>query len=727
MSANNTGWIPPSQRTKEQTELDEAIKSSMPRFALPVKDEGRYQLWKLAEKGLKRKLQYAHQLTGSCFPAGTPVRTADGFEKPIENIKVGDEVTSHTGARRRVVEVMTRPFTGDLVTLNVKGYAFPLTMTADHQVAVMRANCNWRWQPDYLEWVRADEIQEGDRVIIGWSREAKEQELDLLPLLGDKGVDLDQLTAATSEGHGAYSRAGALRSSEFVRSGRAAGRIKLWKSRNKNSIFRRVAVSESFARLIGLYLAEGGIDEGRITFTFSAEERNTLAAETTALVRGLFGVDGSIKHEPEKGRTTVRFANQTLTAVFEALVPGNVYTKRVPGVIFSSSDRVKAALVGGWMAGDGYYKPADAERDPRIQGVTVSADLARDMTTLALSVGYRASCSIRKAYKQSKAAYDVYLSGPGARVAIAAAKGQPVDTVTRRGDTDTSRCEFGYCREVRKVEREAVVGRQVYDFEVEEDHSFLAGGLVVHNCVGAGGYSCSLTLMGVEIALGEAEEFQQIFWPWTYGQSRRLGGLNGQGEGSFGTAYFKAARECGYFAVSEGHDLALPQFRVVDGWLQLSREAELKYSNGAAFAGEPYASRAKKHLINQGAQAFTVPDALGLLQSGYPLTIASLMGTRTITPQGNGENRVNVAKWDDTWAHQMFIDEAWKNPDLGWIFRVGNNWGNAAHPAPVNDSPGGGFYITEATLDKNLKSGDCELFGFGGLAGFPAREIDWYI
>ena len=250
---------------------------------------------------------------------------------------------------------------------------------------------------------------------------------------------------------------------------------------------------------------------------------------------------------------------------------------------------------------------------------------------------------------------------------------------------------------------------------------------VTGSCVGAAGYSCTLTLMGVEIALGEAEEFQQIFWPWTYGQSRRLGGLNGRGEGSFGSAYFKAARECGYLAVSEGADLALPQFRTVDGWLQLTREDELKYSNGAAFAGEPYASRAKKHLVNTGAQARTVSDALGLLQSGYPLTMASMFGTRTITPQGNGENRVNVARWDDSWAHQMFVDEAWKNPELGWIFRVGNNWGSGAHPAPVNDSPPGGFYITEATLEKNLKSGDCELFGFGGLAGFPARQIDWYI
>lgn len=725
MSAQHTGWIPPQDRTPEQVELDELVQSTMPKFSLPVRDEGRYPLWRLAQKGLGGPLQYAHQTTGSCFPAGTLVRMADGSEKPVETVAVDDEVVTHVGGRRRVVETMRRLYTGQMVTLHVRGFAFPLTMTADHQVAVMRGERWGQWQPDHLEWVRADEIEAGDRVVLGWDRSpGRFTSVDVAKTIGEGAVRLDDVMNGTE--HRLRCPDAAARQIEA--SGVDwRGRVKVGKGRTDGAIYDQVAVTESFARFVGLYLAEGGVDSGRVTFTYSSAERDTLAAETLVLVRGLFGVDGTLSHEPEKGRTTIRVGSTALAAFLESLVPGNVYTKRVPGLFFSAGETVRAALVGGWMAGDGYYRPGNSERDGKIQGVSASAGLARDMTTLALSVGYRASCSRRKPRGRSREAWDVYLSGPGARAAVAAAKGVAPDTHTTRGKSDSARCDYGYCRPVRRVEYSAVEALPVYDFEVEEDHSFIAGGLVVHNCVGAAGYSAMLTLMGVEIALGEAEEFQQIFWPWTYGQSRRLGGLRGRGEGSFGSAYFKAVRECGHLAVRDGEKLNLPKFRTVSGWLQLDREGELRFSDGAAFAGAPYDELGRKHLVNTGSRATTVQALLGLLQSGYPCTIASMFGTRTITPRGNGENRVNIAQWDDRWAHQMFIDEAWKNPELGWVFRIGNNWGPHVHPAPANDSPVGGFYMDERTMARVLAARETEVFGLGGLSGFPVRQIDWYI
>ena len=51
-------------------------------------------------------------------------------------------------------------------------------------------------------------------------------------------------------------------------------------------------------------------------------------------------------------------------------------------------------------------------------------------------------------------------------------------------EKDINRCQFGYARAIRKIEKTKVEALPVYDFEVEEDHSFLAGGIVVHNCVG---------------------------------------------------------------------------------------------------------------------------------------------------------------------------------------------------------------------------------------------------
>lgn len=245
------------------------------------------------------------------------------------------------------------------------------------------------------------------------------------------------------------------------------------------------------------------------------------------------------------------------------------------------------------------------------------------------------------------------------------------------------------------------------------------------SCVGAGGANALRTLMAVEISLGQPEEYREVWWPWTYGQSRRLGGLRGPGEGSFGSAFYKAAKECGFFSVEQS-PATLPDFRRIGPWLQLTSATEVEWSDGARWNTPAFTGVANRHPIQGGAVVRSVQDAIALVQSGYPLTIASMYGTRTITRQG-GSEPVNVARRDDTWAHQMSIDEVWKHPTLGWLFRFMNQWGSSIHPAPVSGEPAGGFYVTEREFAQLLAERNTECFAFSSFAGFPAREINWYI
>jgi hypothetical protein len=245
---------------------------------------------------------------------------------------------------------------------------------------------------------------------------------------------------------------------------------------------------------------------------------------------------------------------------------------------------------------------------------------------------------------------------------------------------------------------------------------------VTGSCVGAGGDNCVKTLAAVEIAFGaEPEEWFKLWWPLTYGISRLYAGMRGRGAGSFGSAYAKAARDYGF--VAAGKD-GVPDLPEKDGWLKLTESIEYEWS-----AGEVHESKwkdlARVHLVGSVAPIRSADEAAAAIRDAKaPLTLASMFGTRGSRPMGNPV--VNVAEWDGRWAHQMFADEWWDHPELGELFRVGNNWGPTAFGTalpPTQGEPPGGYYVTKSTFDRICREG--EVYAFSRFAGFPARDWPW--
>lgn len=244
---------------------------------------------------------------------------------------------------------------------------------------------------------------------------------------------------------------------------------------------------------------------------------------------------------------------------------------------------------------------------------------------------------------------------------------------------------------------------------------------VTGSCVGAGGDNALKTLMAVEVVVEKVEEFHVTWWLYTYGKSRELAGMNRPGDGSYGSTWAKAIKDYGSFRADEE---GLPEFRSVSGWLQTSSSVEYKWSDGDEIP-QKWIDKGREHLVKRTAPVRDSDQAAAALMNGYPLTIASMFGTRSI--RSTGSPKVNIAKWDASWAHQMFVDEVWKHPTEGLIFRVGNNWGPSAHPRPVAGAPAGGFYITAKTFDKIASSRNSEIFALSGYDGFPVQKLDWDI
>lgn len=97
---------------------------------------------------------YARLDSRTCFPAGTLVRTQRG-EIPIETVNVGDTVLTHKNRWRRVYETTSRAYDGRLV--RVEAGALRVTATADHPFLIERDG--------QLAWIAAGDIRVGDSVL----------------------------------------------------------------------------------------------------------------------------------------------------------------------------------------------------------------------------------------------------------------------------------------------------------------------------------------------------------------------------------------------------------------------------------------------------------------------------------------------------------------------------------------------------------------------------------
>ena len=117
---------------------------------------------------------------GSCFPAGTPILLADGTERAIEKVEVGQPVITHTGDIKPVTKVYRRPYSGEMYAINIQGWQDSLTMTAEHPVAVIP---NVHKHAEYgafeageIIWIKAEELEPGNFVLTPYGhRDGKEQ------------------------------------------------------------------------------------------------------------------------------------------------------------------------------------------------------------------------------------------------------------------------------------------------------------------------------------------------------------------------------------------------------------------------------------------------------------------------------------------------------------------------------------------------------------------------
>jgi pyruvate formate lyase activating enzyme len=226
------------------------------------------------------------------------------------------------------------------------------------------------------------------------------------------------------------------------------------------------------AELLGYYCAEGCVVRYRkrpnshvLNFSFAPYETD-LAARTCALLKSCLGLEARlVARDTTLG---VAVGKSSAALLFKGLAGGRSTEKRVPSAVAGAPPEIAEAFLKAYASGDGHRYP-----NGKVSATTVSRRLAYGIAWLALRGGRLPSLYVNR----------VGTSGvvQGRSVARAPVQYTVVwyeKAIRRRRMVET---EDHYLIPLRSVEREPYEG-EVYNLEVDGEHSYLAGMFEVSNC-----------------------------------------------------------------------------------------------------------------------------------------------------------------------------------------------------------------------------------------------------
>jgi hypothetical protein len=378
------------------------------------------------------------QFWAACFPAGTLVSTPGGM-RPIETLGVGEQVIDARGEATVIKETMVRPFTGDLVTLDLLG-TLPLTASAEHPILVRRGGRE--------QWLEAARIGVGDCLVLPRSRCSSEPAL------------------------------------RFDATAVARGRQPL--------LGKPLALTPDVAYLLGRFVGDGAAslwveralyDRGRVEISFDLGEEEE-AEICLGVARGAFGSAGL-----RQGNETYRvsFGRGTVGRCFQEWFGHLAHNKRLPASVTGLEDpETIRSFLRGYFDTDGHIVKAGKSAGT-INASSASPGLVLQLQALCTKLGCCAALhrqlrkettgSIRgRTFQQRVERY--MLSVPKSEVALIY---PGLHATFNRTARKIVRGEQAWYLPVKRVLRQPVVDRPVYNLHTAAN-TYLVQNLAVHNC-----------------------------------------------------------------------------------------------------------------------------------------------------------------------------------------------------------------------------------------------------
>ncbi len=473
-------------------------------------------------------------LSLSCLPAGTEIIIDNGRVKNIEEIQIGDFVLTHTGQYQEVTETMSRKADA-LYKIKVGGgFGTTVEMTGEHPVLAFkppkhkngwacRQGCarhplqskNY-WENATPSWIKASELERGDVVVFP---KIKTDEwkgplaIDLAEFLQGE----DWLFDDEHVWHRYSNSKNNVKAKEIAKILNVSistvyhaiqpsqkpsfrwdlektklGRVIKYLEENEidltNKFPRYIPFDKGFMRLLGYYVAEGYSKDGVVGFCFHAKEKE-YHADVISLMRKYFNVDADVSIDGNKAK--IIFCGKVVEEVFSGLVGKGAKNKTLSEVVMSAPKEYIIEFLIGLYRGDGHIR-SDCNTKALVNYVSASRNLTQQVHLLLTRFGIYGQIKIRQ-HADNRKTWAINVNGEGAYRLIELLRFN-ITYAKRKRASHQQYFEYGgyFCGVIESIEARKF-DDQVYNIEVEKDNSYIANGIVVHNCLES--MSCGLPVI----------------------------------------------------------------------------------------------------------------------------------------------------------------------------------------------------------------------------------------
>ena len=397
-------------------------------------------------------------VTNDCLPGDTLVDTFDRGLKRLDEVCVGDLVKTHKG-RYREVQVIASRKSDVIYDVRSKCGGTVFSATGNHKVQVAK-NINGEF---VLSWKKILELAKDDYLlkrklsISDFCKNDDVKSIDLCSLLDGK--------YKTSK-----NKCGLWLDADNFRSGHR------FDCKNDIIIPRYLPCDNDFMRVLGWYIAEGSCDITSYKLHFALHESEVEVAEFLCKYFRKFGIHPKIVQVTKHG-IAVELSSKVFNIVFRKLAGHRGDKKRLPS--FNNPWFAKCwswnqlrEIIKAWAEGDGH-------RSKRVKSFfSTSKRLMYEVCCVLTSLGF--PCQPYRRDNLAKGWNDLWCISFSKNRAIELDKCLNGESFSQSCGFWKDAGEFWATKYLKRVER--IHEDIVYDLQIEEDESFTANLMSVHNC-----------------------------------------------------------------------------------------------------------------------------------------------------------------------------------------------------------------------------------------------------